>query len=386
MDFQKLILQIKNANISLQSGAVKAVNIFLTTRNWLIGYYIVEFEQNGEDRARYGVGLLKELAQQLAIKGLSETNLKLCRQLYIFYPEIIEVFRTKDPTILPIQIRQLLTDEFHLPETQPFEKSQLVTDQSDYDKANRQEEVTGLSIRIVTNISFTHLVELVKISDKTKRRFYELLILKTQPSVKELRRQINTLTYERLGLSGSYENSLEKLQSKIQPASPTDLVKSHYFFEFLDINQPHLIEENELEQALIDHLQQFIIELGNGFCFEARQKRLLIGEKYYFIDLVFYHRILKCHVLVDLKTDEAKHEHIGQLKTYLNYYKKNLQEHNDNPPVGILLVTEQNKTLVEYAIADSDKDLFVSQYMLQLPKKDELEEFLNRELKNITNG
>ena len=209
-----------------------------------------------------------------------------------------------------------------------------------------------------------------------------MLILKTQPSVKELKRQIETLTFERVGLSENHKNSFDEVANKIQPQQATDLVKSHYFFEFLNVGQPHLIEETELEQALVSHLQQFITELGNGFCFEARQKRILIGDEYYFIDLVFYHRILKCHVLVELKTEIAKHEHIGQLKSYLQHYKKNVQEENDNPPVGILLVTNQNKTLVEYAIADSDLDIFVSKYQLQLPDKAKLEAFINNELKN----
>jgi len=209
-----------------------------------------------------------------------------------------------------------------------------------------------------------------------------LLILKTQPSVKELKRQIETLTFERVGLSENHKNSFDEVANKIKPQQVADLVKSHYFFEFLHVEQAHLIEETELEQALVSHLQQFITELGNGFCFEARQKRILIGDEYYFIDLVFYHRILKCHVLVELKTEMAKHEHIGQLKSYLQHYKKNVQEESDNPPVGILLVTHQNKTLVEYAIADSDLDIFVSKYQLQLPDKEKLEAFINNELMN----
>ena len=233
------------------------------------------------------------------------------------------------------------------------------------------------------NISYSHWIELIKISDDLKRKFYELLILKTTPSVRELQRQINTLTYERLGLSGNYEKAFSQLQKKITPEKNTDIIKSHYFFEFLDINQPELIEETELEQALINHLQQFILELGNGFCFEARQKRVLIGDEYYFIDLVFYHRILKCHVLIDLKVEKASHEHIGQLKTYINYYKKNFVLETDNPPVGILLVTDQNKSLVEYAISDSDKDLFVSKYLLQLPSKKQLTDFIKNEMNRL---
>ncbi|MCO5238525.1 MAG: DUF1016 domain-containing protein [Chitinophagaceae bacterium] len=207
--------------------------------------------------------------------------------------------------------------------------------------------------------------------------------MNTQPSVREFRRQIDSLTYERVGLSGNNKDAFDEAIKKIKPQQATDLVKSHYFFDFLNIRQPHLIEETELEQALIEHLQQFITELGNGFCFEARQKRILIGDEYYFIDLVFYHRILKCHILVELKTETAKHEHIGQLKVYLQHYKKIVQEENDNPPVGILLVTNQNKTLVEYAIADSDLDIFVSKYQLQLPNKTELEAFINNEIKKL---
>lgn len=233
------------------------------------------------------------------------------------------------------------------------------------------------------SISYTHFTELIKIDDISKRKFYELLILKTQPSVKELKRQIDSLTFERIGLSENYKESFNHVMKKINPKQSTDLIKSHYFFEFLNLGNSNFIEESELEQALISHLQQFISELGIGFCFESRQKRLLFGDEYYFIDLVFYHRILKCHLLIDLKTESAKHEHIGQLKSYLNFYKKNIQEKNDNPPVGILLVTNQNKALVEYAIADSDLDIFVSKYLLRLPKKSKLEAFVNNELKNI---
>ena len=150
----------------------------------------------------------------------------------------------------------------------------------------------------------------------------------------------------------------------------------------MGINKPNLIEESDLEQALISNLKEFILELGNGFCLEARQKRIMIGDEYFWIDLVFYHRILKCHVIIELKSKKAKHEHIGQLKSYIQHYKRNVMQENDNPPMGILLVTDKNDTLVEYAIADDDKELFVSKYALQLPKKDELKKFIVNELKN----
>ena len=375
MNFEKLVIRIQQTSDFLQKSAVKAVNTHLTLRNWLTGFYIVEFEQNGKDRAKYGTKLLETIAKKISIKGLSATNLKLCRQFYNIYPQIFGSITQELKEKSAPSISQSVTDQLQIIENLTYKIGQLTTDQSQNNQNYLQ--------KIVFSTSFTHLVELIKIDDTTKRCFYELLILKTQPSVKELKRQIETLTFERVGLSEGHKKSFSEVAKKIEPQQATDLVKSHYFFEFLNVSQPHLIEETELEQALVSHLQQFITELGNGFCFEARQKRILIGDEYYFIDLVFYHRILKCHVLVELKTESAKHEHIGQLKSYLQHYKKNVQEGNDNPPVGILLVTNQNKTLVEYAIADSDLGIFVSKYQLQLPDKAKLEAFINNELKNV---
>ncbi|MFY7943668.1 MAG: PDDEXK nuclease domain-containing protein [Crocinitomicaceae bacterium] len=366
MNFEKLVNHIQQTNDFLQQRAVKAVNTNLTIRNWLTGFYIVEFEQNGSDRAEYGVELLTNIAKNITIKGLTAPELSRCRQFYKVYPQILGLITQEFNNLLPADFLSKIANESILGST---------TQES-------QNEELKHNYIIFQNISYTHFTELIKIDDRTKRHFYELMILKTQPSVKELKRQISTLTYERIGLSENYKSSFDEVLDKIHPQQTTDLVKSHYFFEFLNIGQPNLVEETNLEKALVTHLQQFITELGNGFCFEARQKRILIGDEYYFIDLVFYHRILKCHVLVELKTENAKHEHIGQLKSYLQFYKKKIQEENDNPPVGILLVTSQNKTLVEYAIADSDLDIFVSKYQLQLPEKARLEAFINNELKN----
>lgn len=374
MNFKKLTFRIQRTNEFLQQNAVKAVNIHITLRNWLTGFYIVEFEQNGSDRAEYGVKLLENLAKNISIKGLSAPELSRCRQFYHTYPQILGLVTQEFKKLVPSDF----FEDFTLSNIQ---KPILGSITQKLQKDNENDDLAHFS-SIFQSVSYTHFTELIKIDDVMKRHFYELLILKTQPSVKELKRQINTLTYERIGLSDNHKGAFDEVMKKVKPQQTTDLIKSHYFFEFLNINQPHLIEESELEQALIEHLQQFIIELGNGFCFEARQKRLLMGDEYYFVDLVFYHRILKCHILVELKTETAKHEHIGQLKSYLNYYKKNIQESNDNPPVGILLVTSQNKTLVEYAIADSDLDIFVSKYQLQLPDKAQLEAFINNELKN----
>ncbi len=379
MNFEKLVTSIQTTSAHLQQNAVKAVNIHLTFRNWLIGFHIVEYEQNGEDRARYGQQILPTLAREINIKGLGETNLKLCRQFYTVYPEVHQLLSVEYNHLIPSSIRQTLSDEFQLPVNESDTICQTASDEF----AGELSEKKQYLLQLLISGSFSHFIELIKIEDQTKRSFYELLILRTTPTVRELQRQINTLTYERVGLSQNQETTFEQIGQKIIPQKSTDLIKSHYFFEFLNLNYPYLIEESELEQALINQLQEFIIELGYGFCFEARQKRILIGDEYYFIDLVFYHRILKCHVLVELKADKANHEHIGQLKTYLNFYKKNICQPGDNPPVGILLVTKQNKTLVEYAVADSDKDIFVSQYLLQLPDKEQLAAFINNELKHL---
>lgn len=364
MDFNQLIKALQLTHNQLFQNSVKAININLSLRNWIFGFYIVEFEQNGEDRAQYGAKLLQNLAISLSIKGLTAPELSRCRQFYSVYPKILGLITQKsfdsnlklylsgfdNRTILGLPTQELNEVDFKY------------------------------HLTIIQSISYTHFVELIKIDDKIKRRFYEMLILKTQPSVKELKRQIHSLTFERLGLSGNRELGLEQLQNKITPIENKDLIKSHYIFDFLGFKNNSVIEESDLEQGLLDYLQYFIMELGHGFCFEARQKRILVDDEYYFIDLVFYHRILKCHILIELKTEQAKHEHIGQLKFYLEYYKRNMLEVSDNPPVGILLVTDKKKTMVEYAIADSDKEIFVSKYRLQLPDKAELEKFINDEI------
>jgi len=368
-NFQELIQTIQNTHQVLSERSVKAVNTGLTVRNWLIGYYIVEFEQKGEDRAKYGTALITNIAKKIKIKGLTAPELSRCRQFYKVYPEILGSLTQKIMTgISSSKIGELSDNQIVGLPTQELQQ-------------NLQNVEFNENNKILTSISFTHFVELIKIDDPAKRKYYEMLILKTQPNVKEIKRQIATLSYERLGLSKDKEKAFSQITKKITPAQPEDAVKSHYLFEFLGINSPDLIEETELENALINNLQQFIVELGNGFCFEARQKRVLIGDEYFFIDIVFYHRILKCHILVELKVDSFNHSHASQLVTYLNYYKKNMMEDGDNPPIGILLVTDKNTALVEYATANEKDHLFVSKYKLNLPSEEELKSFLEKELK-----
>jgi predicted nuclease of restriction endonuclease-like (RecB) superfamily len=362
LSFNLLIESINQVHSSFQSQSVKAVNMGLTLRNWCIGFYILEFEQNGEDRARYGTTLVANIAQSIQIKGLTAPELSRCRQFYRVYPEILGA-----------------------------KTQELIRDITDGKTTKRifgltTQELQSNQNQLISFISYTHFVELIKIDNPVKRKYYELLILKAQLNVKNLKREIASLSYERLGMSTDKEAAFAQLAQKITPALPKDIIKSHYFFEFLGINSPEMIEESALELALINHLQQFIIELGNGFCFESRQKRILIGEEYFFVDLVFYHRILKAHVLIELKVDSFSHAHVSQLVTYLNFYKQNMMEDGDNPPIGILLVTDKNTALVEYATANEKDRLFVSKYKLNLPSEQDLKMFIERELQGFDGG
>ena len=208
-------------------------------------------------------------------------------------------------------------------------------------------------------------------------------VIKNTLSVRELERQIVTLTYERLGISKDPGLALNELGNSLIPEKVNDAIKSIYFFDFLKIPGQHLIHENQLEEALIDNLQNFILELGIGFCFESRQKRILIDDEYCFVDLVFYHRILKCHVLIELKVDKFKHEYLSQLNTYVAYYNEVEKRPDDNPSIGILLCTEKGKKMVEYAMAGITQKLFVSKYLIELPDKDKLIEFIEKEIRKI---
>jgi len=229
-------------------------------------------------------------------------------------------------------------------------------------------------------LSYSHIELLLGINDSFKRVFYEIECINGTWSVRELKRQINSQYFERCGLSKNPEKLAELVHQKTKPQAPIDIIKNIYAFEFLDLPLKEIVEESDLEKVLLDNLQQFILELGYGFCFEARQKRILIGEKYYFIDLVFYHRILKCHVLIELKIGGFEHGDIGQINTYLNYFKAELGEPGDNLPVGILLVAEKDHPLVKYATAGLDENLFVQQYMLKLPDIRTLEKYIEKEL------
>lgn len=370
MNFEQLATIITDTHQQLQQSAVKAVNQCQTVRNWLIGFYIVEFEQNGEDRAKYGEFLLKNLEQKINLKGLNITLFKRSRVFYMVYPQLVTVIKT---VLAPIGASAM-----HLLEMQDTEKSASVMHLFQNIENKQHIGDTIEPQKLISSISFTHFIELMKIDNPVKRMYYEMLTIQTGLSVRELKRQIGALSYERVGLSGNMENSIAVIQQKIHPQTVTDAVKDDYFFEFLNIPQQRasLLKESELETLLLDHLRDFIIELGNGFCFEARQKRILIGDEFYFIDMVFYHRILKAHILLEVKISPFNHTHVSQLYSYLNYYKAEVMEPDDNPPIGILLVTDKNDALVQYTTAGLDEQIFVSKYRLQLPTEQQLKDLI----------
>ena len=370
-NFDKLISTIEQVHGQLQASAASAVNQALTMRNWLIGYYIVEFEQNGEDRAVYGEKLIEKLAGKLRhIKGIEERSLRRFRQFYMTYPHFESAIRGSLKSELGLtEIRGSLTPIFTA-----SQKVWSLTPQL-------QNQPFVPPQKILSKLSYTHIEQLLNIDNQLKRTFYEIECIKGTWSVRELKRQINSLYFERSGLSAKPEKLSALINQNIVPQAPVDIVKNIYSFEFLDIRVQPIVEESDLETTLLDHLQEFILELGNGFCFEARQKRILIGDEYYYIDLVFYHRILKCHVIVDLKIGKFEHGDIGQLNTYLNYFKAEIAEKSDNAPVGILLVAERNNALVKYATAGMDENLFVQQYLIKLPSTEQLKTYVENELK-----
>ena len=353
----ELVLQLHD---SAYSATVKAINRFATIRNYVIGFYIVEYEQHGNDRAKYGDRLLKRLAESVNKRGINETILKNCRRFYLAYPQI-KVYLT---AISPTASKKSL------------EKSPTASDKSSQISPTLSDNFITPAAELVSKLSFSHIVEILTIDDPLARFFYETECIRCCWSVKELRRQISTNLYFRAGVSQKPEQLLERTEINTSPAIT---IKDPFSFEFLGL-RPEAFTENDLENALIGHLQEFLLEMGKGFCFEARQKRMIIDDEYYFADLVFYNRILHCNVIIELKDDEFRHADLSQLNAYVSYFRENEMNLGDNPPVGILLCTRKGDKMVEYALAGMDNELFVSTYMLSLPDKKALQEFLLKEI------
>lgn len=366
--FDELVKAVRVTSEASQASALKAINRMLTMRNWLIGYYIVEFEQKGKERAQYGDKLLKRLEDAVNQKGLTMTLFKNSRRFYRAYPQMVQIFRSV-PHIIK-QIGQTVSDELQITEIKAVEKSASVMHQF----ISAPEDVIG-------RLSFSHICEIEWIDDPLIRYFYEQECMRCTWSVRELRRQIGTNLHIRVGLSKDPEKCLSLYKNGSDCAQLQ--IREPYTFEFLGLKPQDVVTESDLEDALIEHLQEFLLEFGKGMCFEARQQRIIIDDDYYYPDLVFYNRIGHFTLIVELKNEPFSHENFGQLNSYVSYWKENEMQPGDNPPVGLLLCTQKGKKMVEYAKAGMDNKLFVSTYQLQLPDERTLEQFLKHELEEI---
>ncbi len=316
--YQQLLQQISDTYTDGQRKAAQTVNTHLLETYWQIGHYIVEFEQGGDVKAAYGKQLLENLSQDLKDrhgKGFSRSNLVYIRLLYLKYP---------------------------------------------------------ISEKPSHQLSWSHYVELLKIEDDLERSFYEKQSANENWSVPELKRQKKASLFLRLAASQDKEVILKLAQEGRIVEKPTDMLREPYVLEFLKIPEPYHLSESELEKRLIEHLQHFLLELGKGFAFIGRQYRITLGNRHHYVDLVFYHRILKCFVLIDLKREEASYEDVGQMNMYLGYFENEENTTGDNPPVGIVLAREKDDLLIKYALHGISTQLFVSKYQLYLPYKDEL--------------
>jgi len=347
-----LVQAIQGANRFFLDQTQRQVNSFLTLRNWVVGYYIVEYEQNGKDRAEYGGQLFERLAGRIkkaGVKGLSFTILHTCVQVYSAYPQLVR------------SVSGML---------------QLSDNQIDGILQSVTEEFGGLeptsAAALLSKLSFTHFAELIKADSPLKRLFYETEAIANNWSVRELKRAMDSLLFERTGLSKDKVAVLAG-HRKGSGLLPADVFRDPYLLDFLGLEEKPSYVETDLEGAIITNLQKFLLEMGRGFCFEGRQKRITFDNTHYRIDLVFYHRLLRCHVLIDLKMGRFTPADAGQMQMYLNYFKENEAGEGDNPPIGIILCTDKSETLVKYATAGLAQPVFVSKYMTNLPSEQELQ-------------
>jgi predicted nuclease of restriction endonuclease-like (RecB) superfamily len=352
--YAALVEAISRAHEQTQSQAVQAVNLALTLRNWLIGYHIFEYEQNGQDRAKYGAKLLENLSRDLRKrhgKGFEKRYLELFRQFYLRYP-----------------IAQSLISQFGLnlpaPSSVEFERFEWQDDE--------------YFILLFKKLSWTHFIELMRIEDRLKRAFYEIQTLENRWSVRELKRQLESLLYERVGLSRDKEGVLNLAKTGEIFTKPAEIIRDPYIFEFLELKGAAAYTETDLEKALLDRLEDFLLELGQGFCFVGRQKRITFENEHYYIDLLLYNRRLKCLFAIDLMLGKFRHEYAGAMNFYLNYLQKEETEEGENAPVGLILCSEKNETHVEYALGGLENQVFVSRYQLHLPTAEELENFVQK--------
>jgi predicted nuclease of restriction endonuclease-like (RecB) superfamily len=355
----KLYDRIREILESARAGVARLVNTAQVVANWLIGRELVEEEQKGSKRADYGKKLIATLSAQITTefgKGYSVNNLEHFRDFYLTYPEL-----------LSRSISHALRGKSFLPDVL-----------SSADKESWTPE------RLNPNLSWTHYRTLLRIDKAEARVFYEIEALKNNWSARELERQINSLLYERLALSKD-KKGLMRLATKGQEIlQPGDVFKDPVVIEFLGLPESPRLVESRLEQALIDNLQSFLLELGKGFAFVARQQRLTLDGDHFYVDLVFYHTVLKCYVLIDLKVGKLTHQDLGQLQLYVNYFDRERRTDGDNPTLGLILCTNKNDAVVQYTLGEEQKkQIFTSRYKLHLPTEAELKAEIRREMKKL---
>jgi predicted nuclease of restriction endonuclease-like (RecB) superfamily len=314
---------------------------------------------------------------------MNEKRFTEFRRLYLVFPQIAEEILN----VLPLEITQkLITAELDEPIRRTLSgESDLPirrTVSGELQVSENKQDTIKIPARLLLNkLPYSHIDKIASIENPIKRAFYAVECAKGVWSFRELERQINSLYYERSGMSKNKKLLSELTNTTAIQLAPRDIINTPAVLEFLQLSDRALVTENDLEQAILDHLQMFLLEMGHGFCFEARQKRILIDNEYFFVDLLFYHRILKCHIVVELKTDKFRHEYASQLNMYLNYFKNEETAPDDNQPVGILLCTEKGNTQVKYATAGMDENLFVQKYLIELPDEQTLKNYIEKEIK-----
>ena len=371
MNYSGLIKSITGATVRLQENVASVATRSLVIRNWLVGAWLVEFEQSGKDRAKYGQKLLESVAADLAqkeIKGLTDPRvLRDCRVLYRAYP----------------QIRGSVTREFGAISPPPGTLDTLAVTRKRIRGSATRELPTPLALKNLMRLSWTHLQELIRLDDPWQRAFYESECIKGSWSIRQLQRQIGSLLYERTGLSTNKKSVIQRARTQEPRQSISDVLRDPYILEFTGLAERTEYSELDLETILLDHLQKFLLELGRGFCFEARQFRITEGRRHHRVDLVFYHRLLRCHVLIDLKIRPFKPSDAGQMNFYVNWFKAHMMEEGDQPPIGILLCSDRDEAAVEFATAGMDQKLFVSRYLVALPSVEKLRSFLETDRERI---
>ena len=371
IDFERLVTLCQQAHEETRNSAARAADRSLVVRNWLFGWYIVEFEGGGSTRRElYGKALFDRLSKRLGasgIKGCSRTNLRKFREFYQVFSDIRQAASVESGQ--PSEIQQT-------PSVKSLARSLIGTTSS----------VTELAERFT--LGWSHYVTLLSVDDADARRFYEIETADNGWSVRELKRQLASSLYERLALSRDKEE-VRRLVSDgqvIQKAS--DLIKDPVVLEFLGLEERPAYSETDLETAIINRLQQFLLELGKGFLFEARQKRFSFDNRHFFVDLVFYNRLLRCYVLIDLKRGELTHQDLGQMQMYVNYFDRHVKTDDELPTVGILLCDRKNDAVVELTLPE-DANIYASKYQLYLPSKQQLAaqlESARRELEEREGG